>query len=136
MKIVADTNIFISSFFFGGNPRKVIERVINGDDRLFICKEILHEMASVMARSKFNVGTEYITRFIRSIEDIAHYIAIAGTVQHVCRDSEDNKILECALLSNADYIITGDRDLLILKEFRGIKILTASEYLKYYSSNN
>jgi putative PIN family toxin of toxin-antitoxin system len=131
MKIVADTNIFISSFFFGGNPRKIMERVISGDDRLFICKEILHETASVMARSKFNVSNEYITRFIRSIEDVAHHITITGTVQQICRDSKDDKILECALLANSDCIITGDNDLLILEEFRGIKILTANKYVNW-----
>jgi len=133
MKIVTDTNIFISSFFFGGNPRRIMERIINGDDKLFICEEILHETASVMARSKFNVSAEYITRFIRSIKDVAHHIVITGIVQQVCRDSEDDKILECALLSNADCIITGDNDLLTLKEFREIKILTANEYLNWVS---
>ena len=129
MRIVLDTNIFISSFFWGGNPRKIMERVIDGKDELFICKEILQEIASVMARPKFNVSNEYIIRFIHSIEDIANHIILSGIVQKVCRDSEDDKILECALLANADYIITGDVDLLILKEFRGTKIITANEYV-------
>ena len=48
----------------------------------------------------------------------------------VCRDSDDDKILECALLANADYIISGDDDLLVLEEFRGIRIITAKEYLE------
>ena len=82
-----------------------------------------------MTRPKFNVSNEYITRFISSIEDIANHIVLSGIVQQVCRDSEDDKILECALLANADYIITGDADLLVIKEFRGIKIITASEYV-------
>ena len=132
MKIVADTNIFISSFFGGGTPRKVIERVIDGKDKLFVCKEILQEVASVMARPKFNVSGEYIIRFINSIEDMADYVAITGIVTQICRDSEDDKILECALLANADYIITGDADLLILNEFQGIKIITANEYISYW----
>ena len=129
MKIVLDTNIFISSFFWGGNPRKIMERIIDGKDKLFVCKEILQEITSVMTRPKFNVSNEYITRFISSIEDIANHIVLSGIVQQVCRDSEDDKILECALLANADYIITGDADLLVIKEFRGIKIITASEYV-------
>ena len=132
MKIVADTNIFISSFFWDGTPRKVMERIIDGKDKLFVCKEILQEVASVMARPKFNVSSEYIIRFINSIEDVANYVAITGIVEQICRDSEDNKILECALLANADYIITGDADLLILKEFQGIKIITANEYINYW----
>jgi len=129
MNIVVDTNIFISSFFWGGNPRKIMERIINGDDNLFICKEILQETASVMARQKFNVNDEYIARFIHSIEEVAYHIILTGMIQQVCRDSKDDKIIECALLANADYIITGDADLLILKEFKGIKIVTAQEYV-------
>jgi putative PIN family toxin of toxin-antitoxin system len=132
MKIVIDTNIFISSFFWGGTPRKIIERIIEGKDKLFICKEILQEVASVMARPKFNVSNEYIVRFIHSIEEIADYIILTGIVEQICRDSEDDKILECALLANVDYIITGDADLLILKEFQGIKIITPNEYINYW----
>jgi len=52
MKIVLDINIFVSSFFLGGNPRKIMERVIDGKDKLFTCKEILQETAVVLARPK------------------------------------------------------------------------------------
>jgi putative PIN family toxin of toxin-antitoxin system len=129
MKIVLDTNVFISSFFWGGNPRKIMERIIAGKDKLFICEEIIQETALVLSRPKFNVSNEYITRYIRSIEELAYHIALTGIVQNICRDSDDDKILECALLANADYIITGDSDLLILEEFRGTKIVTANDYL-------
>ena len=129
MRVVADSNIFISSFFWGRNPRKIMERTIDGEDKLFVCKEILQETAAVMARSKFSVSSEHIARFIRSIEEVAYHIVLNGIVQQVCRDSEDDKILECALLANADYIVTGDNDLLTIKEFRGVKIVTTSEYL-------
>jgi len=129
MKIVLDTNIFVSSFFWGGNPRKIMERIIDGKDTLFICKEITQEIASVMSRQKFNVNKEYITHFIRSIEEISNRITLTGIIQNVCRDSEDDKIIECAVLANADCIITGDSDLLILEKFREIKIITAQNFL-------
>jgi len=129
MKIVLDVNIFVSSFFWRGNPRKIMERIIDGKDALFTCKEIIQETTSVMLRPKFNVNNEYITHFIRSIEELANCITLVGSVQNVCRDNEDDKILGCALLANADYIITGDSDLLILEEFRKIKITTAQNYL-------
>ena len=129
MKIVLDTNIFVSSFFWGGNPRKIMERVINGEDVLFICKEILQEIASVIARPKFSVNDEYIALFIRSIEEVANSVVLIGVVQNVCRDRNDDKILECALLANADYIITGDADLLTLKKYRNIRIITPNEYI-------
>jgi putative PIN family toxin of toxin-antitoxin system len=129
MKIVLDTNVFISSFFWGGNPRKIMERVIDGKDKLFICKEIIQEITSVMSGQKFNASNEYVTRFVHSIEELANYITLSGCVQNVCRDGEDDKILECAFLAGASYIVTGDNDLLVLGEFRGIKIVSAHDYL-------
>jgi putative PIN family toxin of toxin-antitoxin system len=81
MKVVLDTNVFISSFFWGGNPRKIMERIIDGKDELFICKEIIQEIELVMSRQKFNVSNEYISRFKHSIEELANYITISGSVQ-------------------------------------------------------
>jgi putative PIN family toxin of toxin-antitoxin system len=129
MKLVLDTNIFISSFFWGGNPRKLMTRIIDGEDTLFISNEILHEVFSVMARPKFNVSHRQITHFINSIEEISCRVIPLGIIQGVCRDSDDDKILECAVLGNVDFIISGDSDLLSLKEFQEIPIITASEYI-------
>ena len=64
MKLVLDTNIFISLFFWGGNPRKLMTRIIEGKDTLFVSNEILHEVFSVMARPKFNVSHRQIIHFI------------------------------------------------------------------------
>ena len=135
MKLVLDTNIYISSFFWGGNPRKIMERIISGKDTLFISKEILAEVFSVMARPKFNVRKEYINQFINAVEEIAYDVKLKGIIKNVCRDKDDDKIIECAVLSNADYIITGDYDLLTIKEYRSTRILTANEYINIITSN-
>ena len=129
MKLVLDTNIFISSFFWGGNPRRIMTRIIDGQDILFVSNEILQEVFFVMARPKFNVTRHQIIRFIDSIEEIACRVTSMGIIQGVCRDSDDDKILECAVLGNVDFIVSCDNDLLSLKTFQGIPILTASEYL-------
>ena len=129
MKLVLDTNIFISSFFWGGNPRKLMMRIIDGKDALFVSTEILHEVFSVMTRPKFNVTRNQIIHFINSIEEISCHVTPHLTIQGVCRDSDDDKILECAVSGNVDFIISGDNDLLSLKEFQGIPIMTASEYI-------
>ena len=68
MKIVLDANIFISSFFWGGNPRLILKRVIAGIDILFITKEILDEIEDVIGRPKFHADSEEIHYFINSIE--------------------------------------------------------------------
>ena len=129
MKLVLDTNIFISSFFWGGIPRRIMTRIIDGRDILFVSNEILQEVFFVMARPKFNVSRSLISHFISSIEEIACPVACFGTIQGICRDSDDDKILECAVLGNVDFIVSGDRDLLSLRLFQGIPILTASEYI-------
>ncbi len=130
MKIVLDTNIFISSFFWNGNQRRVLERIIEGIDRLYICNEILEEISSVMRRPKFKLEENHIEYFIKSIEEVSVKMLLKGTVKGISRDEEDDKILECALLGKADFIITGDNDLLELKEYKKIKIMTAAEYLE------
>ena len=130
MRVVLDTNVFISAFFWGGNPRKLMTRIIDGKDNLFISKEILQEVFSVMSRPKFNVPYHQVAHFVNSIQEIASQVALIGIIQNVCRDSDDDKVLECAVLGDVDFIISGDKDLLSLKEFRGIPIVTASEYLE------
>jgi putative PIN family toxin of toxin-antitoxin system len=55
VRLVLDTNIFISAFFWGGNPRRIVERINSGTDTLYITDEILGEVAQVLARPKFNV---------------------------------------------------------------------------------
>ena len=129
MKPVLDTNIFISSFFWRGNPRKLMTRIIDGKDILFVSDEILHEVFSVMERPKFNVDRRQIVHFINSIKEISCRVTPSGIIQGVCRDSDDDKILECAVLGNVDFIISGDGDLLSLKEFQRIPIIMASEYI-------
>jgi putative PIN family toxin of toxin-antitoxin system len=129
MKLVLDTNIFISSFFWGGNPRKIMTRIIEGKDTLYVSDQMLQEVFFVMARPKFGVNDFQRIRFINSITEIAHRVTALGIIQGVCRDSDDDKILECAVLGNVDFIISGDNDLLSLKEFRGIPIIAASEYI-------
>ena len=135
MKLVLGTNLFISSFFWGGNPRKIMTRIIDGKDTLYVSDEILYEVFSVMKRPKFNINHRQIIHFINSIKEIAHRVVILGMVKNVCRDSDDDKILECAVLANVDFIISGDNDLLSLKEFNGIPVITASEYIEKIATN-
>jgi putative PIN family toxin of toxin-antitoxin system len=134
MRLVLDTNVFVSSFFWGGNPREIMTRIIDGKDILYVSREILQEVLSVMLRPKFKMDYQEVIRFVDSIEDVANRVPYRGIVRGVCRDSNDDKILECAILGNVDRIISGDNDLLVLKAYRGIPIITASEYIKQISS--
>ena len=130
MKIVLDSNIFISSFYWAGNPRKVFDRVTNGLDELFITREVINEIASVMAREKFITKIDEINEYIKIIKNYSINIMSKNDPKDISRDKGDNKILQCGVDGNVEFIITGDDDLLVLKEYNKIKIVNPAEYLK------
>ena len=130
MKIVIDSNVFVSSFFWGGHPREVFERVINGFDELYITDEIIKEITSTMNSNKFNVNSIEIEDYTRIIEKYSRNIITKNIPKSVSRDKKDDKILQCGLDGNVDYIITGDKDLLVLKEYETIKIINPKDYLE------
>jgi putative PIN family toxin of toxin-antitoxin system len=107
-----------------------MERVIAGIDELFITKEILDEIESVMGRPKFHADKEKIAYFINSIEEIGNKIVRKRQINNGSRDKTDNKYIECGITAGADYVISGDIHLLELKEYENIKIVTAKDYLE------
>ena len=130
MKIVIDSNIFVSSFFWGGNPRYVFERVINGLDESFTTEEILKEIKSVMNSGKFNANSNEIQDYIKIIKKYSKIIDSENIPKDISRDNDDNKILQCGLDGDVDFIITGDNDLLVLMEYEKIKIVKPKDYLE------
>lgn len=133
MKIVLDSNVLISAFLWGGKPKTILDRVFDGKDQLFISKEILDEIFDVLSREKFRLRKIIISSFLHEIEEISELIFPSDRILEVLRDVDDHKILECALEADADFIVTGDKDLLILKTFRNTGILLASEFLELYT---
>jgi putative PIN family toxin of toxin-antitoxin system len=130
MKLVIDSNIFVSSFFWGGHPREVFERIINGLDELYITDEIIKEITSVMNSSKFNANSIEIKDYVKIIEKYSKKIVSNNIPKSISRDKDDDKILQCGLNGNVDYIVTGDKDLLVLKKYETIKILKPKDYLE------
>jgi len=129
MKIVLDSNILVSSFYWVGNPRKVFDRVTNGLDELYITDEILREITSVMSEKKFDTSIEEIKEYVKIIESCSIKLSPRNNPEKISRDEDDNKILQCGLDGNVDFVITGDNDLLVIKEYEKIKIIKPKEYL-------
>ena len=130
MKVVLDTNIFVSSFYWAGNPRKIFNRITNGLDELYITDEILKEITSVMIRKKFNTSVDEIEEYVKIIDSYSIKLLSRNIPEEISRDSNDNKILQCGIDGNVDFIITGDNDLLVLKEHKKIRIINPKEYLE------
>jgi putative PIN family toxin of toxin-antitoxin system len=131
MKIVIDTNIFISALLGGKNQLAITQRAARGLDTLFITDDTINELEDVLGRPGFHLSKAEVERRIRSIEGYGRKVAVLPEhkAAGICRDPKDDKFLECALAAGADCIITGDKDLLVLKEYRGTRMITVKDYL-------
>ncbi len=110
-------------------PARAVRKAV--DEAIILVSEaLLAELADVLERSKFDVyvSLEDRQRFFLAFCQTAELIPIVYVVQE-CRDPNDNKLLEVAVNGNADFIVTGDKDLLALNPFRDIPIVTPAEYL-------
>lgn len=128
MKVVFDTNILISALALpGGRADSAISRIINGIDELILSKAILDELLEVLAR-KFSRDANELARVAIFLTELATFVKPRRKLQ-VLNDEPDNRILECALSGDAEVIVTGDNAMLKLAEFRGVRVMTLSDYL-------
>jgi putative PIN family toxin of toxin-antitoxin system len=128
LKVVFDTNVLVSALTFpGGRGEEALRRILDERDELLLSKPILDELLSVLAR-----------KFARDAEELAHIAVFLGELAtsvkpgrrlNILRDVPDNRILECAVAGHADAIVTGDRALLALGGFRGVRLMSLREYL-------
>ena len=129
-RIVVDTNVLVSRLLFPSSlPGQALSHVLEAA-QLLISDDLLAELFGVLARPKFDAYVTMSNRveFVRSLRFIAEVVPIDERVDE-CRDTKDNIVLELAVNGNSAIIVTGDRDLLAMNGFRGIKILTPAEYL-------
>ena len=128
MRVVFDTNVFVSALVFpGGRADDALQRVIEGKDTLIASKAIIDELLSVLAR-KFARDREELARVAIFVSSLAE-IVDPDEALSVLSDQPDNRILECALAGSAEAVVTGDRAMLALEEFRGARILSLAEYV-------
>jgi putative PIN family toxin of toxin-antitoxin system len=128
LKAVFDSNIFISALAIpGGQAERAIDLVIDGRVNLCVSREIIHEVLGVLAQ-KFSKDPEELARTAVFLSDLADVVAPRRKLK-VLKDDPDNRVLECALTAHADAIVTGDRAMLDLGKFRGIRILSLRRFL-------
>jgi uncharacterized protein len=128
VRVVFDTNIFVSALILpGGRASEAVYRIIAGTDCLILSKPTLDELLGVLAR-KFSRDREELARVALWLTEIAEWVRPASRLS-IAADDEDNRILECALTGRAEVIVTGDRALLELGEFKGISIVSLRQYL-------
>ena len=129
-KATLDTNILISALGWRGNPHRVLQKVVDGEIELFISTEQFEELARVLDYPKFDFTEEQKVRFKALILAIANIVEPKRRLDIVKEDPSDNRILECALVADVDFVISGDEHLLSLGQVERIKIVKANEFLK------
>ncbi len=132
MKVVIDTNIFVSSFF-GGNPKKIIDLWKKEKITLCLSHAVLDEYIDVLQRIGLKDEQELeelLSLFSRGFNIL--FTTKTPKVKIVKNDPDDDKFIECAVALKADAVITGDGDFHDIKEYMGIRILTPRQFLEKY----
>ena len=124
--VVIDTNVFLSAYLWGGTPNQVIKLWQRGRFNLLYSPGALFELVTLLAIFKFD--PDRIKKIKQEIEQRAKKI-IPDKKINVCRDPKDNQFLELCLAADADYLVTGDKDLLVLKKFQQTQIFSPKQFL-------
>lgn len=132
MKVVIDTNIFVSSFF-GGNPKKIIDLWKNEKVTLCLSHAVLDEYIDVLGRIGMKDEAELeelLSLFAKGFNIL--FTTKTPKIKIVKNDPDNDKFIECAAVLKADAVITGDREMLKVREYMGIRILSPQEFLESY----
>ena len=130
MKVTVDTNFFISATQWDYSvAHKLLKKLILSDAEIFTTQDILDETMEVLERD-FEYSKNEAKNIIEKILLFAKLIGPKQKVEIIKDDPDDNKVIECAIESSSDYIITYDKHLLKLEDYKGIKIIRAEEILK------
>lgn len=131
MRIVVDTNVLISGVFFGGFPRRILSSIVSKEMIACATAEIIDEYEEIVQemieRKQGHINRAILAPLIKAME----IIEPASHIE-ICRDPDDDKFLECAKDSHALYIVSGDKDLLVIENYENIQIVTAKEFCEKY----
>jgi putative PIN family toxin of toxin-antitoxin system len=129
MIVVIDTNVWVSALHFASNrgtPRLAIEKAVR-EDTVAICRSIEDELLRILT-GRFGWKAADVAAAVEAVLPFPLRTKTLGKL-HVCRDPNDDMVLECAVVSGAQVIVSGDKDLLVLGSYQGIRIVTPAEYL-------
>ena|SRR3989338_8664433 len=128
MNVTADTNFLISSSMWDNSvAHKLLLSLIENNVKIYTTKEILEEFSKVLKRD-FKYNNEEVTERVNTVLSFVNLIIVRNKINIVKEDPDDNKIIECAIESDSEYILTYDNHLLKIKEYKSVKILKPEEF--------
>lgn len=136
MKVVVDVNVWISALLWRGVPREIIQLAQANQITIFASEDLFHELETTLKRNKFASKIQSLGLTVEELLDasteVLNFCPNVSINLPQLRDPKDNHILATALSANAQVLITGDQDLLILNNFMGIAIMKPTDFLELY----
>jgi len=130
MKVILDTNVIVSGIFWKGASEKVLYAWADDKFKLVISSEIIKEIIKTLMNFKIKLPFNEILLWLSVLLWKAELVEPEERVDVVKDDPDDNKFIEAAIEGNADYIVSQDKHLLNIKEYKGIKIILPEDFLK------
>lgn len=128
MRAVLDTNVLIAAFLTEGLCSRLLIRARKQAFNLVLCNDIIREFEGILIK-KFKLTSTYISEISAIVSEAASEILNKlNHIPNICRDPNDDMIIACAIDATADYIVTGDEDLLILKKYKDIIIINPRNF--------
>ena len=128
IRVVADTNVYISALMFGGLPGKFLDLAFSGSFLLTISLPLLDELNEKL-RTKFAVSITDMEVIHTKLENVLQLVSPDMVLDIVKDDPDNNRVLECAVAAEVEYVVSGDRHLLKLGSYEGIPVLTVRQFL-------
>jgi len=132
MRIVLDTNVFISGIFFSGPPSQILKAWGNLNFQIVLSQEILDEYQRVANELSSKFPSVDILPIIEMVTIHGQFVDTQDIDITVCEDPDDNKFIECAIASNCQIIVSGDKHLLKLTGYKGIAVLNPRDFVEKY----
>jgi len=126
-RVVLDTNVLVSAFFWEGNEQGILRQCRDGEMRSVTSTPILGELERVLLR-KFGMPEEMVRAYVKEVIMFSDLVFPKGDLRVIERDPADDLILETAVVGKADVIVTGDDHLLRLGSYKGVKIRKAKQF--------
>jgi uncharacterized protein len=134
MRAVLDTNTIISALFWGGVPWKVYATAFDGKYIMLTTEDLFNEFERVIRRPKFTSSLATIQKtadeLLNDYRVLVQGVNPVEIPHNTVRDPQDQAVLACAVGGNADFVVSGDKDLLVLNPYQNILIVSAAEFLQ------
>ena len=132
MKIVLDTNVFISGIFFGGPPSQILQSWRQSKTRIVLTEQILTEYQRIGEELSAKYPSVSIKQIIELFTVFGEFVETRGISETICDDPDDNKFIECAIASQIKLIVSGDKHLLNISGYKNIEVLKPREFVDTY----